>query len=172
MSKNKRQILNEMVKMIKYSSDTKNLRKSLENAQIKGIDLNSKIYRGRTLLHYAAKRNNKVLIRTLIKTGVNPNICDDDYNTPLHYAINMNNFIAIKELVKRGADINIPGEFDQTPLHSAILIGNIDVIKLLLENGADASQVDEKNLTPLDYAKDEKDEKIIGFLEKLLGGKK
>lgn len=172
MIKNKRQILNELVKMIKYQYDVKKLKKTLENVRIQGIDLNSKVYRGRTLLHYAAKRNNKSIIRVLIKSGVNPNICDDDYNTPLHYAINMNNYIAIKELIKRGADINIPGEFDQTPLHTAVLVGNIDVVKMLLENGADASQVDEKNLTPLDYAKDEKDEEIIVFLEKIIGGKK
>ena len=163
----KRQILSELLSEVKYSNDSKKLRKSLENAQKLEIDLNSKIYRGRTLLHYAVKRNNKSIIRLLIKQGLNPNICDDDYNTPLHYAISKNNYVAVKELIKKNADLNMPGEFDQSPLHTAVLTGNLDIIKLLLENGADIYQVDEKNLTPLDYAKDEKDESIIGFLEKI-----
>lgn len=166
MIKTKRQILGDLLREVKYSTDTKKLRKSLENAQKIGIDINSKIYRGRTLLHYAVKKNSKSFIRLLIKTGINPNICDDDYNTPLHYAINKNNYGAVKELIKRKADINIPGEFDQTPLHLAVLSGNLDIIKLLLESGADINQVDERNLTALDYAKDEKDERIIVFLEK------
>lgn len=166
MIKTKRQILSELVREVKYSIDTKKFRKSLENAQKLGIDLNLKVYRGRTLLHYAVKKNNKSFIRLLIKRGSNPNICDDDYNTPLHYAIIKNNYVATKELIKRNADINIPGEFEQTPLHTAVLTGNLDIIKLLLDSGADLTQVDERNLTALDYAKDEKDEKIIMFLEK------
>lgn len=165
--KNKRQILSDLKKEVNnYDGYSKKLKKTLENAQKQDVDLNSKIYRGRTLLHYAVKKNNKSLIKMLIKEGLNPNICDDDYNTPLHYAIHKNNYVAVKELINKGADLNIPGEFDQTPLHSAVLQGNLDIIKLLIEKGADLSQVDEKNLTPLDYAKDEKDEKIIVFLEK------
>lgn len=167
MTKNKRDILRTLKKeVVNYNGYSKKFKKTLENAQNQGVDLNSKIYRGRTLLHYAVKKNNRSLIRLLIKQGLNPNICDDDYNTPLHYAINKNNYVSVKELIKRGADLNIPGEFDQTPLHVSVLSGNLDVIKLLIENGADITQVDEKNLTPLDYAKDEKDEKTIVFLEK------
>lgn len=166
MPKTKRENLRDLLKEVKYSTDIKKFRKTLENARKTGLDLNSKIYRGRTLLHYAVKKNNKSFIRLLIKMGINPNICDDDFNTPLHYGISKNNYVAVKELIKRGADVNIPGEFDQTPLHSAVLTGNLDIIKLLLDNGADLFQVDERNLTAIDYAKDEKDEKIIIFLEK------
>ena len=62
----------------------------------------------------------------------------------------------------------MPGEFDQTPLHIAVLKENLDIIKVLLEEGADINQVDEKNLTPLDYARDEKNNEIILFLEKIV----
>ncbi|MBQ8292560.1 MAG: ankyrin repeat domain-containing protein [Bacilli bacterium] len=163
----KRVILSNLARDIRNNSlELKSFKKTLQKALKQGVELNSKIYRGRTILYYAVKRNNRRLVRMLIKSGANPNICDDDFNSPLHHAILMNHFICVKELLKMNVDINIPGEFDQTPLHTAVLKGNLDIIKLLIEGGADIHQVDEKNLTALDYAKDEKDEKIILFLEK------
>ena len=62
-------------------------------------------------------------------------------------------------------DINALGEFEQTPLHLAVIKGNLDIIKLLINHGADLMLVDEKNLTPLDYAIDEKNEKITKYLQ-------
>ncbi len=163
----KRAILSALVSDIKNrTTELRSFRKSLKLALKQGLDLNSKIYRGRTLLYYAVKSNNKGLIRMLIKEGANPDICDDDFNSPLHHAVWMNHFVSVRELLKMKVDVNIPGEFDQTPLHVAVLKGNLDIIKLLIESGADIHQVDEKNLTALDYAEDEKDEKIILFLGK------
>ena len=151
---NKRKILSELLTEIRNnSSELKKFRKKVKMALDEGVDINSKIYRGRTLLHYAVKYNSKGIIKILVQLGANPNICDDDFNST-------------KELIKLNADIDMPGEFDQTPLHIAVLKENLDIIKILLEEGADINQVDEKNLTPLDYARDEKNERIILFLEK------
>ena len=164
---NKRKILSELLTEIRNnSSELKKFRKKGKMALDEGVDINSKIYRGRTLLHYAVKYNSKGIIKILVQLGANPNICDDDFNTPLHYAVENNHYISTKELIKLNADIDMPGEFDQTPLHIAVLKENLDIIKILLEEGADINQVDEKNLTPLDYARDEKNERIILFLEK------
>ena len=165
----KRKILSELLSEIRNNaSELKKFRKKVKMALDEGIDINSKVYRGRTLLHYAVKDNSKGIIRILIQLGANPNICDDDFNTPLHYAVEKNHFISTKELIKLNADINMPGEFEQTPLHVAVLKENLDIIKVLIEAGADINQVDEKNLTPIDYARDEKNEQIILFLEKII----
>lgn len=172
MSK-QRQIISDIVYEIKskqYSPAA--LKNKIKKALNQGLDLNTPLYRGRTLMHYAVKANAKGVVRILDQLGVNANICDDDFQTPLHYAITLNRFQAIKELLKIAIDINAGGEFEQTPLHLAVTNGNLDIIRLLISHGADISIVDENNQTAYDYALDEKDEKIIMYLERFKGGSK
>lgn len=139
--------------------------------ELKSIyDINSKRYRGRTLLHYAVKYRNLKAIKLLIKCGVNPEICDDDYNTPLHYAVTLGKIDSVIELLNNGANINATGEFEQTSLHLAITTNNLEIVKVLIERGADQELVDEKNLRPIDYAIDEKNQEIIEYLSLRKGG--
>ncbi len=169
--KTKSQIYSEIIKVIKDKQlQSHKLIKLLMELKSLNFDINSKRYRGRTLLHYAVKYQNIKTIKLLIKNGVNPEICDDDYNTPLHYAIIKGNIEIIKELIKNNVNINSTGEFEQTPLHLAITTNNFDVVRLLLEHGADQDMVDEKNLRPIDYAIDEKNTKIIEYLYSKKGG--
>lgn len=142
------------------------IKKMLKRYKAEGINFSSKYYHGKTLLHYAIEYRLNCLIKPLIKSGCNPNICDDRYLSPLHLAVIKKNAKAIKILVKNGADINITGEFEQTPLHLATTYGNLKFMKLLINNKADIMQVDEKNLSVLDYANDEKNLKIIEYLNK------
>lgn len=163
--KNKKYYLNEIKREIKNQPTSITKIKKLVNEMIVDkIDINSKTYNGRTLLHYAVKYNQKRLIRLFIKMGLNPEVCDDDYNTPLHLAVIKNKYQIIQELIKAGANVNATGEFEQTPLHLAVSCNNLEIIKLLLRSGADSNLVDEQNLKPIDYAIDEKNEKIISYM--------
>ena len=166
---NKRKIINELAQEIKKENQNlAKLKTSIKQAVKLQIDLNHNIYKGRTLMHYAVLGNNSGVIPLLAKSGVNANICDDNYNTPLHFAVERNAYYAIVELLKiDNIDINALGEFDQTPLHRAVIGGNIDIIKLLVDKGADLFMVDEKNESPLDYAKDEKNSIIIDYLKEI-----
>ena len=130
-----------------------------------GYNFNSKYYQGKNLLHYCIEYNLNTLIPIIIKYGCNPNISDDNYFSPLHYAVIKNDIKAVKLLIKSRVDINCCGEFEQTPLHLATINGNLKLVKLLIKKGADFNLVDEKNLSVLDYAKDEKNQEIIEFLE-------
>lgn len=161
-----KQDLREIVRALKENVDSiAKLKGQLRAIVDSGGDLNTKLYCGRTLMHYAVKYNRKGLIKLFYRMGVNAQICDDNYNTPLHYAILKENYQAAKELIKLNVDVNLPAEFEQTPLHMAVLKGNKDLVKLLVENGADITLVDEKNYTALDYAYDEKDRDIINYLK-------
>ena len=145
MKTNRRKIINDLAKEIKTpNQNLAKLKTMIKQISKLPIDMNTRIYKGRTLLHYAVIGNNSGVINLLSKAGVNPNICDDNYNTPLHFAI--------------------LSEFEQTPLHKAVILGNLDIIKLLIKYGADPELVDEKNQSPLDYAQDEGDQEIIKYL--------
>lgn len=163
---NKRKIIKELAQELKKENQNLAKLKTFIKQSVKlKIDLNSRIYKGRTLMHYAVLGNNSGVISLLAKSGVNANVCDDNYNTPLHFAVDHNSYYAVLELLKLdNIDINALGEFDQTPLHRAVIGGNIDIIKLLINKGADSLMVDEKNESPLDYAKDEGDLMIINYL--------
>ena len=49
-------------------------------------------------------------------------------------------------------------------MHLAVVSGNLDVIKYLVDQGAELFLADENNNLPIDYAIDEKDEKVIKYL--------
>lgn len=163
--KGPKKLIYEFVRYIKDNQDsTIAIKQRLEKLKIVDVDLNAKMYRGRTLMHYAVLLNKKNMIKLFIKQGVNPNIADDDFYTPLHLAIQKKYFHSANELLKHKVDVNAGAEFEQTPLHLAVIHGNIDLAKLLIENGADILLIDEKNNYPIDYAIDEKDMKMINFL--------
>lgn len=163
----KTQLLKEIVREIKNQTPHVTKFKKLLNELIKNnIDINSKIYHGRTILHYCVKYGLRSYVRCAIRMGVNPELCDDDYNTPIHLAVILNNFQTLTELIKCGCNVNVTGEFEQTPLHLAVVYERYDIIGLLVQSGADINMVDEKNLKPIDYALDEKNDKIISILTK------
>lgn len=166
MNTTPRKAVNALAMEIKKSNQSLAKIKTMIKELVKlPVDVNTRIYKGRTLMHYAVIGNNSGVISLLSKIGVSVNLCDDNYNTPLHFAILNGAYYSVCELLKISTiDMNAPGEFEQTPLHKAVIVGNLDLIKLLINSGADPLMVDEKNQSPLDYAKDEGDEKIINYL--------
>lgn len=171
--KNRRRVLQEVAQELKKGKYCgQKLKTTLNMLKESNVDLNTRIYHGRTLMHYAVKANERGYVKTLVKAGVNPNICDEDYNSPLHYAIIHHCFQATQELLKVGVDVDSAGEFEQTPLHVACVYGNIDLVKLLIKHNADPNLVDERNLTPFEYALDEKNEEVSNYLRFLTTGGK
>lgn len=169
--KNKATMLSEIIKEIKSGQcKLSQVKKLVHEMEDLGIDINSKKYRGRTLLHYAVNAHEEKVVEFLIKEGLNPEICDDNYNTPLLDAIINNDLSMVKILVECGASLNTTGEFEQTPLHLGVVTNNLDIIKYLISKGADPDMVDEKNLRPIDYAIDEKNQEMINFLANKEGG--
>ena len=96
-------IINEMKKP---SPKITYIKKILKQYRIADINLNSKYYHGKTLLHYAIEYNLNCLIQPFIQSGCNPNICDDNYLSPLHLAVIKKNAKAIKILDRKSTRLN------------------------------------------------------------------
>lgn len=162
---NKKEVT-QIVNLMKAKAKVGEIKKLLKEYSKTDFNFNSKYYQGKNLIYLAVELDYINLIKLLVKYGCNPNICDDKFISPLHLAVSKQNVKAVKKLLKCNVDLNIPGEFDQTPLHLAMINGNLKIAKLLINNNADIYLVDERNFSIFDYAKDEKDNQIIKYLEK------
>jgi ankyrin repeat protein len=73
-----------------------------------------------------------------IKDGhIQPNLADEDGNTPLMMAAREGDFPAAQELIDRGADIRAWTDYHYDPLRCAIAGRNPEIVALLLTHGAD-----------------------------------
>ena len=80
------------------------------------INMNYRDNEGYTFLNTSLRYNcKKDLIEFLIKSGSNPNICDNKGNTPLHYALSHENFQVVNLLIKFGAEENIKNCYGLNP---------------------------------------------------------
>jgi len=140
------------------------IKSTLAKLKEENIDVSTQGYLGQTLLHVALKLNDIKLFNLFIKAGVNMNIANEYGDTPLHKAVNEGKLKFIRSLVNSGCDLNVGASQEQTPLHLAALNGNIEIVKYLVEHGADVNMLDEVNCLPIDYAIEEKDEKMIQYL--------
>ncbi len=97
---------------------------------------NSRDFNGRTLLMKAVKDGNDWEIRSLLKSGADVNLSDNEGWTSLMYAIRyQNNFEITKLLLENGADINARNRYGSSPLLLASAYsGNPEILGLLLEN--------------------------------------
>lgn len=136
-------------------------------------DLNKRTVRGEmTALHIAAIYGQTNIISTLLKNGANPNIKDDDKETPLHFAVERKCLACVKVLVEAGANVNAGNSIDVTPLHSAVEIESLEIAEYLLEKGANVNaKRSYGGYTPLRMAINKKNKEMQELLKKY-GGKK
>ncbi|MFZ5953902.1 MAG: ankyrin repeat domain-containing protein [Candidatus Dependentiae bacterium] len=82
---------------------------------------------------------NILLIKKIIKKGIDVNNKDNCNRTPIEIAVTVGNYQALEYLLSQGADVNIKsgvGGLNQTPLEMAINQKNIGMVDFLLEHGA------------------------------------
>jgi ankyrin repeat protein len=98
----------------------------------------------RTPLHVAAVFGKTNIAEVLLEHGANPNVFDDDSESPLTLAAWKGNLQLIKILVRYGARINYldPGDYfsrSNTPLYTAVEYGYISIVKYLLSKSANVN---------------------------------
>ncbi len=122
---------------------------------IKIVDDNAQYEGGQTALHIAAQHGDPALMVRLIHREVDPidpNVEDEDQETPLFPASRNGKVEAAELLLKAGADANHRDWQKMTPLHGASENGHDDVARLLLECEADVNTKHENDWTALHLA--------------------
>ena len=97
----------------------------------------------------AARANDLVQVRQLIKSGADVNAPAADGSTALLYAAFDSNVDMIKTLLAAGADPNVANHFAVTPLLQASRYGDEATMEVLLKGGADIVKAQREGETPL-----------------------
>ncbi|XP_023319197.1 tankyrase-1-like [Trichogramma pretiosum] len=114
---------------------------------------------GNTPLHWALKHDRNNVTKLLLRNGADPNLANDDGQTPLHvicdnccdYSIEMAKMLLeVSDERYQPVQIDARDSGGNTPLHLAIdYHGYKNLVELLLKNGADPNATNKKGSTPL-----------------------
>ena len=97
---------------------------------------------GQPLIHHAASRANGETIKAFLDRGVDPNVPDEDGDTPLFNAVANGNIEAAEVLVDSGANVNYPDKKGFTPLMVAAFMSQAKSCRWLIQHGADINAWD------------------------------
>ncbi len=103
----------------------------------------------------AAARGDIDEVRSLLESGVNPNIGNEDGLTALHQCCIDNNEAMMKLLVQHGADVNVTDRELWTPLHASSTCGHVNLARFLVDNGAELLAINSDGNMPYDICEDE-----------------
>ncbi|MGI9429104.1 MAG: ankyrin repeat domain-containing protein [Bythopirellula sp.] len=115
--------------------------------------------------HDPDSKQQRAVIRYLVKGGVSVNETDKNGVTPLHRAVRFRSLAAVQLLLELGADVNATDRRSgSTPLHRAVTNTGAPatadkqaiaakIAQVLLEQGANASAKNKSGRRPVDYAK-------------------
>lgn len=134
----------------------------------RGADLHATGEGGQTILHLAGASADAVFLRELLERGVKPTVSDYG-TTPLHHRVTTNDRerVVWELLIRAGNPVN---GGPRPLLHEAQSYWNHVAVQFLLEHGADPDATDEEGKTALQCARELKQDKIIGILERWQAG--
>ena len=139
----------------------------LEVAKAK-IDLDRVNDQGRTALHAAAVRHDKVsIVQCLVEHGAKVDMTDHEGVTALCLAASSGNVGAVEYLIDHGAELNKTANDGNTPLHVAARNANVwsrsftEVVSMLLAYGASLKARNNEDLLPIDVAANDEIRRLI-----------
>nr|XP_057908684.1 dynein axonemal heavy chain 12 isoform X2 [Doryrhamphus excisus]XP_057908685.1 dynein axonemal heavy chain 12 isoform X2 [Doryrhamphus excisus]XP_057908686.1 dynein axonemal heavy chain 12 isoform X2 [Doryrhamphus excisus] len=108
--------------------------------------------KGETALFLAVVYGRRHNATFLLQNGCNPNLQDDEQDSPLVAAILNDQYDLATLLLRYSAQVDQTGPLDRTALHEAAFLGLENFVYLLLQSGANANAWDTKKKTPLALA--------------------
>lgn len=130
----------------------------------KGIKINEKDPRGRTMLHSASIAGEDDVVALLLSKGADVKAVDAQGWTALHWAASGGHASVVRELLDAGANINAKDQIGATPLHWAAIFDQHDAAEVLLDRGADVKAKDVQGKTPLHSAAEHDAQQVTPLL--------
>lgn len=106
---------------------------------------------GSTALHRAARYQHHEIVRLLITSKADLNVCDKNGQTALHWAAENGDLPMTQLLLDAGANPDRSCR-TSTSLSTAVVLGHIDIVRLLLSKGAQLSHPANARTPVLQYA--------------------
>lgn len=121
---------------------------------------------GENALHIVVSRRDSTWINFLLAKGANPNLTDNDGNTPLMDAVQVRFEDAVQSLIARGAQVDKTNNSGETPLIRAVQLRDVGLVRLLVTNGANVDKRDSiAGMSARDYG--QRDSRTPGLIEAL-----
>lgn len=108
-----------------------------------------------TALVWAAEHGHSEIVRYLINSDADANICDTENNTALHWAALSNSLDTVMPLLQSNCDFNIQNINGDTPLHISCRHMNTHICLIFLAHGADLKIRNKLKELPYDCIVDE-----------------
>ena len=109
----------------------------------------------------AAKKGNKKKIKSLLISGIDPNMQNKKGQTALHLASDEGHLEVIKFLIEKGTNIEAQDEEGRTALYDASGAENLRVMEFLIEKGANTKVKNNADEIPFDIAKKKSDKELM-----------
>lgn len=131
-----------------------------------GFDVNSKVFKGRSLLHTAVLYKKLPVVKQLLEWGADINVKNDAEMTPLHWAIDYNAKETALYLIESGAALDGKGKFNGAGLlhFAAENSAPTEVFEMLLKRGFAVNDRDDNGATPLLFAVENAKDETVEFL--------
>jgi ankyrin repeat protein len=131
-------------------------------------------YSGETALHMVTRKRELDWVGFLMNKGADPNIGDNNGDTPLIIAAGIGFEEAATIMLQRGAKVDVTNRRGETALAIAVQQRQPRLVELLLRAGANPDKADHvSGLTPRDYAKrDTRNPQMLKLIETIKTGKK
>ncbi|WP_363739717.1 ankyrin repeat domain-containing protein [Sphingobium sp. LMA1-1-1.1] len=125
---------------------------------------------GDTALHLVVARRDNTWLTFLLAKGANPNLTDNNGNTPLMDAVQARFEEGVRSLLSFNAQVDKANGSGETPLIRAVQLRDVELVRLLVAQGANPDKRDTiAGMSARDYAA--RDSRTPGLMEALSAAK-
>jgi len=125
---------------------------------------------GDTALHLVVARRDNTWLTFLLAKGANPNLTDNNGNTPLMDAVQARFEEGVRSLLSFNAQVDKANGSGETPLIRAVQLRDVELVRLLVAQGANPDKRDTiAGMSARDYAA--RDSRTPGLTEALSAAK-